>query len=92
MRPAIEVWEDAYRAWDDAPIMPNRIWNADQSAAAVIEADRAALVAEIVADLRDMAAWNDQHDDGLSGLDKMATGQLEAADHIAAKFGGGSNE
>ena len=59
---------------------------------ALIEADhaevRAELVREIVAELRDMAAWNDQHDDGLSGLDKMATGQLEAADHIAHKFGG----
>ena len=53
-----------------------------------IEADRAELVAEIVAELRAIAAWNDKSDDGLSGLDKMAEGQRDAADHIEAKFGG----
>lgn len=49
LRDAVEVWEDAYRAWDDAPINPYRIGDEDRAAAAVIEADRAALVAEIVA-------------------------------------------
>ena len=48
MRPAIEVWEDAFRTWDDAPINPARIGDEDR-AAAIIEADRAELVAEIVA-------------------------------------------
>lgn len=85
MRPAIEVWRKALDAtgafirFRDKP---------EQKAAAVIEADRAELVREIVAELREMAAWNDKSDDGLSGLDKMAEGQLEAADHIAHKFGG----
>lgn len=45
LKPAVEVWEDAYRAWDDAPTNPNRIGDADRAAAAVIEADRAAIIA-----------------------------------------------
>jgi hypothetical protein len=43
---------------------------------------REAIEAEIVAWLREIAAWNNKHDDGLSGLDKMAQGQLEAAEAI----------
>ena len=43
---------------------------------------REAIEAEIVAWLREIAAWNNKHDDGLSGMDKMAQGQLEAAEGI----------
>ena len=43
---------------------------------------REAIEAEIGAWLREIAAWNNKHDDGLSGMDKMAQGQLEAAEAI----------
>ena len=33
---AMALWEDAYRAWDDAPINPDRIGDEDRAAAAVI--------------------------------------------------------
>lgn len=46
MRPAIEVWGDAWRAWDNHPTC------GDDKSIAIIEADRAELVAEIVAWLR----------------------------------------
>ena len=61
LRPAVDVWEDAYRAWDDAPINPDRIGKVngegysfvdeDRAAAAVIEADREAVRAEQAAEL-----------------------------------------
>ena len=61
LRPAVEVWEDAYRAWDDAPIIPDRIGKVngegysfvdeDRAAAAVIEADREAVRAEQAAEI-----------------------------------------
>lgn len=46
MRPAIEVWHDAYQEWADTE-GPIEQWAIKP--AAVIEADRAELVAEIVA-------------------------------------------
>ena len=64
LRPAVDVWEDACRAWDDAPINPDRIGKVngegysfvdeDRAAAAVIEADREAVRAEQAAEL---AKW-----------------------------------
>ena len=61
LRPAVDVWEDACRAWDDAPINPDRIGKVngegysfvdeDRAAAAVIEADREAVRAEQAAEL-----------------------------------------
>lgn len=76
MRPAIEVWRKALDAtgafirFRDKP---------EQKAVAVIEADRAELVAEIVAELRD------QSDDN---QDREWMGPLDIADYIEAKFGG----
>ena len=55
LRPALEVWLEAAHTFKHAP-PPWKLEQADQAAAAVIEADRqatrAALVAEIVAWLR----------------------------------------
>jgi hypothetical protein len=84
MRPAIEVWRDAKDAWFGLG------WehpNADR-AAAVIEADRLAIraderakvVAEIVAELRNLDGQRDESN--LLGW---------AANHIEAKFGGGDD-
>lgn len=39
-------------------------------------------VDQIVAWLRESAAWHDKHDDGLSGFDGIRQGQSEAADAI----------
>lgn len=64
MRPAIEVYRDAFLS---------------KSAEAVIEADRAELVAEIVAELRDQSDEKQ---------DREWMGPLDIADYIEAKFGG----
>ena len=77
MRPAIEVWEDAFRTWDDAPINPARIGDEDRAAAAIIEADRAELVAEIVEYLQQLDATRDESN--LIGW---------AAQRVQAEFGG----
>lgn len=70
MRPAIEVGLQVL-GWGRAG-NPKR-------AAAVIEADRAELVAEIVAELRDQSDEKQ---------DREWMGPLDIADHIEAKFGG----
>ena len=75
MRPAIEVWRDAFEIyWLFAPFaVTTKTDAADRAnAAAVIEADRAALVAEIV-------AWLPKQLPHLSSQ--------EYADAIAAKWG-----
>lgn len=71
MRPAIEVWRDAQDAFYRE--RHHRV------GAAVIEADRLEVVAEIVADLRsgDRGYW---------------TWRDYAADHIEAKFGGNNGD
>lgn len=97
MRPAIEVWEDAFRTWDDAPINPARIGDEDRAAAAVIEAyaaereaaAHAKAVAEIVAELRDEAHMaHIRRPDPDAALQAYAAALSNAADHIEAKFGG----
>ena len=44
---AMNVWWEAFAAWDDTPADPNAMHSGDQAAAAVIAADRAGLVAEV---------------------------------------------
>lgn len=82
IRPALVMAFEVYSAWR-AGTQSARPSN---MAPAIIEADRAAIRADervkIVAWLRSTAAWNSKMDDGLSGLDKMSQGQLEAADAI----------
>ena len=73
MRPAIEVWRDAQDAWFGLAWEQPDI----NRAMRVIEADRAELVAEIVAELRDLDGRRDEST--LIGW---------AANHIEAKFGG----
>ena len=73
MRPAIEVWREAFS-------LPH------QAAAAVIEADRLAVVAEIVAELKDITTRF-----GLAGQVDTET-VAWAADHIEAKFGGNNGD
>ena len=84
LRPAVDVWEDACRAWDDAPINPDRIGKVngegysfvdeDRAAAAVIEADREAVRAEQAAELAKFKAL----DETLAGaLEKIATSKYD---------------
>ena len=79
LRDAMAVWEEAYRAWEDAPINPDRIGDEDRAAAAVIEADREAVRAEVVAEI---VAWLRDSDEAFAMTD------WEIADQIEAKFGG----
>lgn len=71
MRPAIEVYRCA--SYEDAKLYGSI--EGEEAAAAVIEADRAELVAEIVAELRSRA-------------DEPWDRAVILADHIQAKFGG----
>lgn len=75
LRPAVEVWEDAYGSY-----MLNEVGQDYEAAAAIIEADRAALVAEIVADLRNETRTYQGSE--YSGFVAMIT------EDIAAKWGG----
>lgn len=88
MRPAIEVWRDAKEAnaatYAECFLNTRRSpWadDADQAAAAVIEADRLALVAAIVKDLRKVG-----DDAVMKALFKTA------ANYIEAKFGGNNGD
>lgn len=49
LRPAVEVWREAYSVWGD-PSLPDTS-EADQAAAAVIEADREAVRAPLLAEI-----------------------------------------
>ena len=76
MRPAIEVW------WEAGKAAANCVFGSmempDVVAAAVIEADRAELVREIVAELRGQS---------VDKQDREWMGPLDIADYIETKFG-----
>ena len=71
MRPAIEVAHE---------VLGETVLGNDKRAIHVIKADRLAVVAEIVAELRELDGRRDESN--LIGW---------AANHIEAKFGGGNN-
>lgn len=63
LKPAMEVWEEAWRAWDDIEPDPNYLAKGDDAAAAVIEADRQAIIAAKDAQIAALQA----HADALAG-------------------------
>lgn len=72
LRPAVEVWTEAEMV---------ACHGAEYAAAAVIEADREAVRAEVV---REIVAWLEDHDFGNYLVNGVSSG---IADEIEAKFG-----
>ena len=70
LRPVAEVWGDAWKAWDDSPTC------ADDEAIAIIEADRQAVRAALVAEI---AAWLREGEKEFSDCD-IAANMLESGE------------
>lgn len=73
LRPAMQVWREAFETWAGEPEHDN----APEAAAAVIEADREAVRAEVV---RDIVAW-------LRNDEEPYPDSYDIADEIDDKFG-----